>query len=231
MRRRPPKSDPRCSFCARSSNQVDKIITGPQVYICNECVKLCNDIMVEERQKTLPWETAEMPKPTQIKDFLDEYVIAQERAKKILAVAVYNHYKRIRTKVDLDEVELEKSNVMLIGPHRHRQDRTGQNLGKIFASPLLHCRRDHSHRGRLRGRGRGEHPREPFASGRLRRAPRRKKASSISTRLTRSPARARRLRLAATCRARASSKPCSKFWKAPPPTSHPRGAASTLSSR
>ena len=129
MRRRPPKSDPRCSFCGRSDSQVDKIITGPQVYICNECVKLCNDVLTEERQKTLPWETAEMPKPGQLKDFLDEYVIAQERAKKILAVAVYNHYKRIRTKVDLDEVELEKSNVMLIGPTGTGKSHLAQALG------------------------------------------------------------------------------------------------------
>ena len=136
MRRRPPKSDPRCSFCGRSDSQVDKIITGPQVYICNECVKLCNDVLAEERQKTLPWETAEMPKPDQIKDFLDEYVIAQERAKKILAVAVYNHYKRIRTKVDLDEVELEKSNVMLIGPTGTGKTELAKTLAKFLQVPF-----------------------------------------------------------------------------------------------
>ena len=90
MRRRPSKSDPRCSFCGRSHSQVEKIITGPQVHICNECVKLCNEVLAEEKQQTLPWETGEMPKPTEIKAFLDEYVIAQARAKKILSVAVYN---------------------------------------------------------------------------------------------------------------------------------------------
>ena len=184
MRRRPPKSDPRCSFCGRSDSQVDKIITGPQVYICNECVKLCNDVLAEERQKTLPWETAEMPKPGQIKDFLDEYVIAQERAKKILAVAVYNHYKRIRTKVDLDEVELEKSNVMLIGPTGTGKTELAKTLAKFLQVPFSIADATILTEGRLRGRGRGEHPRGPFAGGRLRCAPRRKGASSISTRLT-----------------------------------------------
>ena len=165
MRRRPPQSDPRCSFCGRSHNQVDKIITGPQVHICNECVKLCNDVLVEERQKTLPWETEEMPKPGQIKDFLDEYVIAQERAKKILAVAVYNHYKRIRTKVDLDEVELEKSNVMLIGPTGTGKTELAKTLAKFLQVPFSIADAHHSHRSWLRGRGRGKHPREPSASG------------------------------------------------------------------
>ena len=136
MRRRPSKSDPRCSFCGRSHSQVEKIITGPQVHICNECVKLCNEVLAEEKQQTLPWETGEMPKPTEIKAFLDEYVIAQERAKKILSVAVYNHYKRIRTSVDLDEVELEKSNVMLIGPTGTGKTELAKTLAKILKVPF-----------------------------------------------------------------------------------------------
>jgi ATP-dependent Clp protease ATP-binding subunit ClpX len=136
LRRRPTKSDHRCSFCGRSHNQVEKIITGPSVHICNECVKLCNEVMAEEKKQTLPWETSDIPKPTQMKDFLDEYVIAQERAKKILSVAVYNHYKRIRSNVELEDVELEKSNVMLIGPTGTGKTELAKTLAKILQVPF-----------------------------------------------------------------------------------------------
>ena len=136
MRKRSSKSDPRCSFCGRSHVQVEKIITGPQVHICNECVKLCNDVLVEEQQQTLPWEMGEISKPTEIKVFLDEYVIAQERAKKILSVAVHNHYKRIRTDVALDDVELEKSNVMLIGPTGTGKTELAKTLAKSLQVPF-----------------------------------------------------------------------------------------------
>ena len=115
MRRRPTKGDPRCSFCGRSHSQVEKIITGPSVHICNECIKLCNEVLVEEKKETLTWENGEIPKPNQIKNFLDEYVIAQERAKKILSVAVYNHYKRINHSKRKSEIEIQKSNIILVG--------------------------------------------------------------------------------------------------------------------
>jgi len=106
-----------CSFCGKSQEEVKKLIAGPAVYICDECVALCNDIIVEEVEKE---ESAlrklAIPKPSEIKAILDQYVIGQERAKKILAVAVHNHYKRIDSRLELDGVELQKSNILLIGP-------------------------------------------------------------------------------------------------------------------
>ena len=136
MRRRPSKTEPRCSFCARSAGQVDKIITGPSVHICNECVKLCNDVLAEDKKQTLPWETGTLPKPLDIKAHLDEYVIGQDRAKKILSVAVYSHYKRIRTNVDLDGVELEKSNILLLGPTGVGKTLLAQTLAKVLQVPF-----------------------------------------------------------------------------------------------
>ena len=136
MRRRPSKNDPRCSFCGRGANQVDKIITGPSVHICNECVKLCNEVLAEDKKQTLPWETGSVPKPLDIKGFLDEYVIGQDRAKKILSVAVYNHYKRIRSNVALDGVELEKSNILLIGPTGTGKTLLAQTLAKVLQVPF-----------------------------------------------------------------------------------------------
>lgn len=137
VRRRPSKTDPRCSFCGRTASQVDKIITGPSVHICNECVKLCNEVLAEDKKQILPWETGTVPpKPADIRAGLDEYVIGQESAKKILSVAVYNHYKRIRSNVALDGVELQKSNILLIGPTGTGKTLLAQTLAKMLQVPF-----------------------------------------------------------------------------------------------
>ncbi len=136
MRKRPPKSDPSCSFCGRSANQVEKIITGSSVHICNECIKLCNEVLAEEKRQTLPWETGSLPKPTEIRAFLDEYVIGQEQAKKILSVAVYNHYKRVRSNIAMEGVELEKSNILLVGPTGTGKTLLANTLAKVLQVPF-----------------------------------------------------------------------------------------------
>ena len=111
----------KCSFCGKSQEQVKRLIAGPNVYICDECIELCNEILEEEfsifkKEDADQWSLESLPKPAEIKDILDAYVIGQDKAKKTLAVAMYNHYKRIQNTVDEDEVELQKSNILLIGP-------------------------------------------------------------------------------------------------------------------
>ena len=105
-----------CSFCGKSQKEVKKLIAGPTVYICDECIGLCNDIIAEEVDREDSFSAGgPLPKPAEIKTILDEYVIGQERAKKILSVAVHNHYKRIDSRTG-DDVELQKSNILLLGP-------------------------------------------------------------------------------------------------------------------
>ena len=107
----------RCSFCGKSKDSVRKFISGPSVYICNECIALCNEILAEDEEREASEAITSVPIPAEIKDVLDEYVIGQEPAKKTLSVAVYNHYKRINAQSTRDDsVELDKSNVLLIGP-------------------------------------------------------------------------------------------------------------------
>ena len=105
-----------CSFCGKSQDEVKKLIAGPTVYICDECIELCNDIIAEEFEKEEAAKLSSVPKPTEIKEAIDDYVIGQERAKKILSVAVYNHYKRIESRAEMEDVEIQKSNILLIGP-------------------------------------------------------------------------------------------------------------------
>jgi ATP-dependent Clp protease ATP-binding subunit ClpX len=126
-----------CSFCGKSQKEVKKLIAGPTVYICDECIGLCNDIIAEEVERDEPVAgSTPVPKPTEIKATLDDYVIGQERAKKILAVAVHNHYKRIDTRVQSDDVELQKSNILLLGPTGSGKTLLAQTLAKIINVPF-----------------------------------------------------------------------------------------------
>ncbi|HEX8439369.1 ATP-dependent Clp protease ATP-binding subunit ClpX [Archangium sp.] len=126
-----------CSFCGKSQKEVKKLIAGPTVYICDECIGLCNDIIAEEIDREETKDTKlRIPRPSEIKAILDEYVIGQERAKKVLSVAVHNHYKRIESKVQMDDVELQKSNILLLGPTGSGKTLLAQTLARILNVPF-----------------------------------------------------------------------------------------------
>src|SRR5256884_3201614 len=127
----------RCSFCGKSKDSVRKFISGPSVYICNECIALCNEILAEDEEREVAEAITQAPIPSEIKDVLDQYVIGQEKAKKTLAVAVYNHYKRINSHQGREaEVELDKSNIMLIGPTGVGKTLLAQTLARILDVPF-----------------------------------------------------------------------------------------------
>src|SRR5580693_1443643 len=128
-----------CSFCGKSQHEVRKLIAGPSVFICDECIELCNDIIREEGATSDPARSdkSKLPTPHEIRQILDQYVIGQERAKKILAVAVYNHYKRLKHLEKKDEIELSKSNILLIGPTGSGKTLLAQTLARMLNVPFV----------------------------------------------------------------------------------------------
>jgi ATP-dependent Clp protease ATP-binding subunit ClpX len=130
------KSQLKCSFCGKTQEQVRKLVAGPGVYICDECIELCNEIIEEEFGEEVELDLRDIPKPKEIKSILDQYVIGQEHAKRSLAVAVYNHYKRINSESKVEDVELQKSNIVMLGPTGCGKTLLAQTLARILNVPF-----------------------------------------------------------------------------------------------
>ncbi|GAW93306.1 ATP-dependent Clp protease ATP-binding subunit ClpX [Calderihabitans maritimus] len=130
------KGQLKCSFCGKLQDQVKKLVAGPGVYICDECIELCNEIIEEELNEDISLDIGDIPKPKEIREILDQYVIGQEEAKKTLSVAVYNHYKRINMGMKIDDVELQKSNIIMLGPTGSGKTLLAQTLARILNVPF-----------------------------------------------------------------------------------------------
>ena len=168
-------ADITCSFCGKSKKDVSVMISGINAHICERCVGQAQQILNEENKIRSNSKAPKfnLVKPREMKDYLDQYVVGQDEAKKVMSVAVYNHYKRLMQKPQKDDVVIEKSNIIMVGRNRHRQNLPDPDAGQHPASTLLHRRRHRADRSRLRGRGRGKHPHPPTASRRLQRGSRR----------------------------------------------------------
>ena len=137
MKKREDDANLQCSFCGKGQREVKKLIAGPTVFICDECIELCNDIIAEEYgQEEGPAAVSRVPKPLEIKEALDEYVIGQEGAKKTLAVAVHNHYRRVESQSVVGDVELQKANILLLGPTGSGKTLLAQTLARVLDVPF-----------------------------------------------------------------------------------------------
>jgi ATP-dependent Clp protease ATP-binding subunit ClpX len=136
MTRFDDKKQLKCSFCGKAQEQVKRLVAGPGVYICDECIELCQEIIEEEFEEYFDSEFKELLKPIEIRAILDDYVISQDKAKQSLAVAVYNHYKRINADIKTDEVEIQKSNILMLGPTGSGKTLLAQTLARILEVPF-----------------------------------------------------------------------------------------------